>query len=402
MEIRVGVSDPAQDKFISFQIDSNEIIENLKALIEVEFNIPLDQQTLTYGQIQLKDNLTIKSYNIQNDDVILVMRKPKKQKNPLQIEANKMIKYYTTTPGALFQLKNSNPQLATAIENKDIATIISIIKQEQQKKLLQQQEYMRKLAQLEADPLNPENQKMIEELISKKNIQENLDNAQEFMPENFGSVCMLYVEINVNKHPVQAFVDSGAQSTIMSEACAEKCGIIRLLDKRFSGVAVGVGTQKILGKIHAVDIQIMDKFIPCSLTILEGDGIDFLLGLDMLKRFQCSIDLKQNCLIFPSVNIQVPFLGEAEIKKKISITQEQQLYKRDQDEKTEQQPNQFQQSQIKQPQQNQRSLKGFKEEQVTPLEQMGFTLEEILEALKATNGNVELAAALLNERKYGF
>ena len=33
---------------------------------------------------------------------------------------------------------------------------------------------------------------------------------------------------------------------------------------------------------------------------------------------------------------------------------------------------------------------------------MGFTLEEILEALKATNGNVELAAALLNERKYGF
>ena len=39
-----------------------------------------------------------------------------------------MIKYYTTTPGALFQLKNSNPQLATAIENKDIATIISIIK----------------------------------------------------------------------------------------------------------------------------------------------------------------------------------------------------------------------------------------------------------------------------------
>ena len=33
---------------------------------------------------------------------------------------------------------------------------------------------------------------------------------------------------------------------------------------------------------------------------------------------------------------------------------------------------------------------------------MGFNLDEILDALKATNGNVELAASLLNERKYGF
>ena len=31
-----------------------------------------------------------------------------------------------------------------------------------------------------------------------------------------------------------------------------------------------------------IDLQVMDKFIACSLTILDGDGggIDFLFGLD--------------------------------------------------------------------------------------------------------------------------
>lgn len=44
---------------------------------------------------------------------------------------------------------------------------------------------------------------------------------------------MLYVNIKVNGHDVQAFVDSGAQSTIISKACAERCGLMMWLDKRY-------------------------------------------------------------------------------------------------------------------------------------------------------------------------
>lgn len=81
--------------------------------------------------------------------------------------------------------------------------------------------------------------------------------------------------------------------------------LMRLVDKRYAGTAVGVGSCKILGKIHAVDIEIEGKFLTCAFTIIENNSVEFLLGLDMLKRFsviiyvkKCLIDLKKNELNF--------------------------------------------------------------------------------------------------------
>lgn len=151
--------------------------------------------------------------------------------------------------------------------------------------------------------------------IRLQNIQQNLDAAMENLPESFGRVTMLYVNIEVNKHPVKAFVDSGAQSTIMSVQCAERCGISHLIDSRFAGQARGVGTAKIVGRVHIAQMKFGNSYFPVSITVLENNDVDFLFGLDTLRRYRCCIDLDKNVLRIHGVDgvEEIPFLGEGEL-----------------------------------------------------------------------------------------
>ena len=95
----------------------------------------------------------------------------------------------------------------------------------------------------------------------------------ENIPESFIAVCMLYVRISINDTPVMAFVDSGAQSTIMSIKCAEKCNLLHLIDTRYAGQARGVGTAAIIGRVHLAQIKFGNTFLPISLTILENNDV---------------------------------------------------------------------------------------------------------------------------------
>ena len=159
--------------------------------------------------------------------------------------------------------------------------------------------------------------------IRLENVQRQYEQMMEEYPESLGRVLMLYMNCEVNGKPLQMFVDSGAQMTIMSSACADRLGLLHLVDDRFEGVAVGVGTGKILGKIHIVELTIGGYNFPCSITVMDSESglgdknMDCLFGLDMLKRHRCNIDLGKNVLRFAIGNtgetMEAPFLHEKDL-----------------------------------------------------------------------------------------
>mmetsp|Transcript_41753 Transcript_41753/g.100540 ORF Transcript_41753/g.100540 Transcript_41753/m.100540 type:complete len:246 (+) Transcript_41753:2484-3221(+) len=184
---------------------------------------------------------------------------------------------------------------------------------------------------LRENPNDTEAKEYFDKKKKEQTVDEQYRQVMQEYPESMGRVLMLYIDAKINEHPIQAFVDSGAQSTIMSKKMAKNCGILDLVDTRFAGVAMGVGTGKILGRIHMVQLQIGHVHFPCSVTVMDdatmpmADGgkdkakpqdMDFLLGLDMLKRHTCQIDLAQGKLKFrlsPNEYLETPFLHEKDL-----------------------------------------------------------------------------------------
>ncbi|KAL8769748.1 MAG: hypothetical protein Q9209_004364 [Squamulea sp. 1 TL-2023] len=309
-------------------------IEDLKAVIAGDTNIHPAAQTLYHNGQELQDNsMTLEQVNIKQDDMLGLLVRNQRQLRPANSSSRRpaqstsrgeggrgpgpvadaeMIRLQALgNPGILNQIRSQNQELAEAVHDSARWSQIYDQMMRQQQDIEAQKQ--RELALLNADPFNVEAQAKIEEMIRQERVMDNLQHAMDHTPEAFGRVHMLYIDVEVNGHKVKAFVDSGAQATIMSPDCAEKCGIMRLIDRRFGGQAVGVGTAKILGRVHSAQIKIGNMFLPCSFSVLEGKDVDLLLGLDMLKRHQACIDLRKGRLVIQDV--EVPFLGEAEIPK---------------------------------------------------------------------------------------
>ncbi|KAF7332703.1 DNA damage-inducible v-SNARE binding protein [Mycena kentingensis (nom. inval.)] len=298
------------------EIDPGMELENVMALLEAESGIAVAEQSISYNGRELAaPKSTMRDLGVTENNAMLLLRR--KVQNiagrPVEQDAEMMRLQLLGDPDLMRQLRETQPELAAAVQSNP-ARFAELLRQTRDRHMDAELQQQREIQRLNADPYDVEAQRKIEEAIRQQAVMENMEHALEYAPESFGKVTMLYVPVEVNGKPVKAFVDSGAQQTIMSPECAEACGIMRLLDTRFAGIARGVGTAKILGRVHSAQFKVADLHLPCSITIMEGRDVDLLLGLDMLKAHQACIDLEKGVLRVR--DREVRFLSEHELPEK--------------------------------------------------------------------------------------
>ncbi|CAL5390218.1 unnamed protein product [Camellia sinensis] len=315
MKITVMTGDK---QIITLEVDCDESVENLKALLEVETQVSIQQQQLLYNGKEMRNAEKLSGLGVNDGDLVMMVSHASSSSAPISdldfnpdgsaVNPVAFQQHIRQDSNMMAQLFQADPELAQVLLGNDLNRLQDALRERHRQRSELQRQKEEELALLYADPFDVEAQKKIEAAIRQKGIDENWAAALEHNPEGFARVVMLYVDMEVNGVPLKAFVDSGAQSTIISKSCAERCGLLRLLDQRYKGIAHGVGQTEILGRIHVAPIKIGSAFYPCSFLVLDSPNMDFLFGLDMLRKHQCMIDLKENVLRVGGGEVSVPFL----------------------------------------------------------------------------------------------
>ena len=136
----------------------------------------------------------------------------------------------------------------------------------------------------------------LEQEKKKLAIQKNIDKAFEEIPETLTQVNMLYIPAKINGVELKLFIDTGAQISVLPLKIANELGVEEIIDYQYDGIVKGIGEQKIIGKIHFIEIEINDFSLGCSFTVIK-DQQDIILGLDMLYSHKVIINLEERNII---------------------------------------------------------------------------------------------------------
>ncbi|KAL0208850.1 hypothetical protein P9112_011437 [Eukaryota sp. TZLM1-RC] len=352
----------------SLDVDPDDTIDTVKCLIEVTASIPLADQWLFLGPTELHNHQHLSQLDISNDTVLSLFVSKSLDQAPVS-SPDEFYLFLQANTMALRQLSHQKPQLYQAFQQGKSAFRQAVMHE----RITQVSNY---LAQSGTLPTTSE------EVQRRQLIDEQRRNMYEHHPESFIRVHMLYVRGFINDVELPLFLDTGAQQSVFSKKSAEECNIMQWLDTAFKGVAVGVGSRNILGRVHAVSVRIGNSFFDHSLTILDLDRPLMIIGLDFMLHHQAVIDLKEK--VFRIGDESIGFLNESQVEDR---------YKMDK-------ASVSQTAQEAQPKNHQPSvapgapfeMREPPKEKVKELVQLGVPENRAKLLLVETGGNVELAA----------
>jgi hypothetical protein len=113
------------------------------------------------------------------------------------------------------------------------------------------------------------------------------------------------------KHPIITLFDSGASHDFLSLACTKK------VELTLCATQVSYSISTLRGRVVAnqmvckISLELAGRVFPTTLVILEGQGIDVILGMNWMKMHRAMLDISAHLVhldspIYGKVSLQLP------------------------------------------------------------------------------------------------
>jgi hypothetical protein len=118
----------------------------------------------------------------------------------------------------------------------------------------------------------------------------------------------LYVPVQIRQCRLLALIDSGADSSKMSESLAEQLQLLQLVDDRRRRLSHGLGSVISVGRLPPIPIRFeQQKVLYVPFEVLQDRKLHLLLlGSDFFTHYACQVDFGRNCIEIPLQNESSP------------------------------------------------------------------------------------------------
>mmetsp|Transcript_25265 Transcript_25265/g.53664 ORF Transcript_25265/g.53664 Transcript_25265/m.53664 type:complete len:295 (-) Transcript_25265:235-1119(-) len=118
-----------------------------------------------------------------------------------------------------------------------------------------------------------------------------------------------YVACEIGGMAIEMLVDTGAQTSVISQPLVRQLNLMSHLDTSHQGIAAGVGRARILGRLRDIPVKLGHVEFQLDFTVLGVEDPLLILGIDQMRRFRCVVDLERQVLLFGGRDgVEVEFL----------------------------------------------------------------------------------------------
>jgi hypothetical protein len=113
------------------------------------------------------------------------------------------------------------------------------------------------------------------------------------------------------EHPIIILFDSGASHDFLSLTCAQKAGVTLCATQVTYSISTPGGRVVANQMARKIPLELTEQVFSTTLIILEGQGIDVILGMNWMKMHRVVLDISARLVhldspIFGKVSLQLP------------------------------------------------------------------------------------------------